>query len=115
MNKDFEMILNEMHKNLENPQWLSEMCVILSTNLYYHNSKMAVAEKQEKEIIVRWLDKPTVKKISVAEAEKRAVVETDNLYGKYKVQGEAIQEIINSMKMRLRVLGWERGNKEPEI
>jgi hypothetical protein len=46
--------------------------------------------------------------MSSAEAEKRAVVLTCNEYGKIKVQNEAVIEVIQSIKARLKVLEGER-------
>lgn len=114
---DIEVILNEVKDHFDDPQWLSTACVTLTTAMYYHNTEMADAEYEERRVVVNWLESGIVgnRKISVAEAEKRGVTETKNKYGKLKAQGEALIEVINAIKMRIRVLSWERGAKGGEM
>lgn len=110
-----ETLLGNIKANRDNPEWLSNACVELSANLYYFNTKIAEAELLEIEASVTLLETPDEgKKMSVAEAEKRAVVLTNNNYGKLKLQGEAVIEAINSIKTRLKVLTWERSNSDLE-
>ena len=106
-----EQLLEKIKLHQDNPEELSRLCIELAGYLYTHNTQMAEAELEEKKEIVELLDKflnDGEKKISVAEAEKKAVVTTGNKYGLLKAQNEAIIEIINSIKVRLKVLTWER-------
>lgn len=107
-------ITERIAENLDNPEWLSKAVVYLATRLYYQNSLMAVAELNEKQATMAYLDKVDAngKKMSVAEADKRGVIDTQNQYGEQKAQNEAIVELINSIKHRLTVLGWERRTNE---
>lgn len=108
---DIELIFQAIPQNLDNPEWLSQVIVTLSTALYYHNTQMALAENEEKRALVGILENRSVdgKRMSVAEAEARAVVVTENEYGKLKAQAEGVIEAINSVKIRIRVLTWEKG------
>lgn len=110
---DIELILDEVKDHMDDPQWLSSACVTLTSAMYYHNTEMARAEYEERKIVVAWLEGNSAmgRKVTVSEAEKRGVTETNNEYGKLKAQGEALIEVINAIKMRIRVLSWERGIK----
>ncbi len=114
---DIKLILDSLRRNLDNPEYLSSALTALSSALYYHNTQMSEAELNEKKAVIRCLNSETVagKRMSVTEAEKRGVVETDNEYGKLKAQGEAVIEAINAIKMRIKVLSWERDNQRKEI
>ena len=107
-------LINQVGEHLDDPEWLSKVCIKLSVLLFTHNTEMAQAELDEKTSAVTTIE-GEVKlggKMSVAEAEKRAVMDTNNQYGKLKVQGEAIIQIINSCKTRLKVLGVEQTQPE---
>lgn len=106
-----ENLLKQINQNLDNPEWLSQTVVQLGSLLFNHNTDMANAELQEKRVAIQLIDQTLQsgnKRMSVAEAEKRAVVTTNNRYGVLKAQGEAITETINAIKARLRILEWER-------
>ena len=105
-----EIILNNIAKYRSNSDWLSEACMELTTHLYYHNTLMSEARLAEKKEVIKLLDicRVNTTKISVTEAEKRAVVATNNEYGKLKSQAEAIVQAINAIKARVKVLSWER-------
>lgn len=109
-----EELLGQLNdpKHLEDPEWLSDAAVQLSTLLYWHNTKTAQAELAENQAVVDLLDSSSLgdKKMSVAEADKRAVVATNNEYHQYKLQGDAVVEAINSVKKKLDQLLWERKN-----
>ncbi len=106
-----QQILSQVNNNLDNPEWLSKVAITLSSALYYHNTQMAEAENAEKKKLVYYLENKNAgdKRMSVAEAESRATTDTGNEYGKLKAQGEGVVETINAIKMRIRVLTWERG------
>lgn len=96
--------------HLDDPDYLSEATMQLAALNYYMAVDMAEAEFNENEEIVNSLSMALgdgEKKISVAEAEKRAVVSTKNAYGMLKNQSAAVIEIINTIKKRLELLGWE--------
>lgn len=97
-------------KNEDDLNSLSKALVYLSAQLYTHNSEMAQMELEEMQAIVRLLDTPDIsgKKMSVAEAEKRGLVDTSNNYGIMKAQKEAVEQHINSLKVRIRVLAGEK-------
>ena len=112
---DIETILQELNSGTKNqdPNWLSDTAIKLSTLLYYHNTQTAEAELAENQSAIELLELPLnegEKKISVAEADKKAVVMTENAYGKMKLQGEAIVETIQSCKKKLDFLIFERKN-----
>lgn len=107
-------LINQVGNHLDDPEWLSQVCIKLSVLLFTHNTAMAQAELDETTSAVETIE-GEVKlggKMSVAEAEKRAVMATKNNYGTLKVQGEAIIQIINSCKTRLKVLGVEQTQPE---
>jgi len=110
MNTDFQNFIKKYPKHLDDPDWLSKAAVQLATFLYYHNVGLAKADLAETSAMVTLLDKRTEdgKKISVAEAETRAKVETENKYKEMCVTKDAMVEVINSIKKRVEVLGWER-------
>ena len=107
-----EIILENIGKHRDDANWLSGSCLALTSHLYYHNTLMSEARLAEKTVVISCLENMKVgdKRMSVAEAEKRAVVETGNAYGILKTQGDAIVEAINAIKVRVKVLSWERQN-----
>lgn len=109
--EEIEQILKEVNDNLDNPEWLSESVVKLASQLYYHNGLMAEAELEEKKAFVKVTDPANGKPPSVERAKAISVSDTQNKYGKLKSQGEALVEVINAVKSRLRVLGWEKENQ----
>lgn len=110
MDMDEAKFLIEQHLN--DPDGLSKIAVDLAVALYLHNQELAQADLEEKKVLVSFLDskKDDGKGYSVAESEVRAEAQTDNKYKLKKVEGEAIIEIINSLKKRIEVLSWERKN-----
>lgn len=111
--KDF---LEEYNLHKDDPNYLSDLGVRMAGHLFTHNTQTAQAELEEKSELVKLLetvdilDDGKIKKTSVAEAENRAVVNTLNKYGEFKKQGEAWVEVLNMIKKRIEVLGWERKN-----
>ena len=98
------------HKHEDNVNELSKMLVELSSRLYTHNSQMAEAELEEIAVIVDTLKKPDLagKKVSVAESEKIGVYSTGNKYGIMKAEKEGAEQVINALKIRIRVLAGEK-------
>lgn len=107
-----EKIINEIQTHLDDPNWLSRAIIELSSLLFTHNSQMANAHMIENRTAYLAVKeaKQQGEKMSNAEAEKIANVETEDKYYLFKVQAEAVIEIINSIKIRLKVLESERSN-----
>ena len=105
-----EELINKIKMYQDDPNKLSELGLEIAANLYTHNTNMAEAELKEKETILNYLKQGSTngQKRSVAESELYGVTETFNDYGKLKVQGEAVMEIINTIKKRIEVLNIER-------
>ena len=105
-----EELIKQINIYQDNPIKLSEIGLEIAANLFTHNTNMASAELREKETILDYLKQgfTSGQKRSVAESELYGVTETLNDYGKLKVQGEAVQEILNMIKKRIEVLNMER-------
>lgn len=111
-NSTFEQFLQEYPQNLDSGEWLSRSIIHLSTILYDINKKISQAELDESRIIVGYLDQiRDGKKMAVSEAEKRALVDTNNAKHLMENSAEAVQEVINSVKKRLDVLAWDWKNQ----
>lgn len=89
--------------NLSNPTWLSDTAVRLSILLYNLGDEVAHAELLEVESAQRFLDEIPLegKKTSVAEAEKRAQVETRNEYTRLRFRYQSLVEVIQSTKKKI--------------
>ena len=98
------------HKHEDDVNELSKMLVELSARLYTHNSQMAEAELEEVAVAVETLKEPDLagKKVSVAESEKIAIFSTGNKYGIMKAEMQAAEHVLNSLKVRIRVLAGEK-------
>ena len=98
------------HKHEDNINELSKMLVELSARLYTHNSQMAQAELEEVTVAVETLKELDLvgKKVSVAESEKIAVFQTGNKYGIMKAEKEGAEQVLNALKLRVRVLAGEK-------
>lgn len=102
--RGIEWYLAELPKYFDNPDWLSKCAIKLSSLLYNLGDKVAEAKFAEYAVAVKYMDAEateSAKKMSNAEAEKRAVVETQNEYERLKLYYEAVIETINSIKKRL--------------
>lgn len=112
---EFENFLEKLNTSptlLDDPDWLSKAVIQLGTLLYNQGISMAKAKFDEDNVATKYMDTVSEagKKMSVAESEKRATVDTDNSYEQHKLTREAIIETINSIKKRLEVLSWEHKN-----
>lgn len=105
-----EELIKQIDLYKDDPLELSKIGLELSAQLYYHNTKMADAELREKETMLNYLKEgsPLGQKRSVAESELYGIIETFNDYGKLKAQGEAVIEIMNMIKTRIKVLTGEK-------
>lgn len=102
--RGIDWYLEELPKHFDNFDWLSKCAIKLSTLLYNLGDKVAEAKFAEYGLAVGYMDaQPTesAKKMSNAEAEKRAVVDTQNEYERRKLYYEAVIETINSIKKRM--------------
>ena len=90
----------ETYKNDLN--WLSYCAVQLAVLLYSLGEEMGSARLLEEQTVIGYLDTITEgKKMSVAESEKRGIVDTQGAYDKLKINYQSILEIIQSIKKRL--------------
>lgn len=98
-------ILSELPRHYGDPVTLSNYAVQLSILLYNLGDELAEAELLENQTIVGLLDvipgEEGGKKMSVAEAEKRGVVDSANQYGKLKLNYQSLVEIIQSLKKKV--------------
>src|SRR6266702_479637 len=109
---DFEQFLNDYKWNLDSPEWLSRGIVQLSEILYDLTKKLHQAEFDENRLTIQYLDNiQNGKKMSVSEAEKRALVDTNNAKHFLENSIETIKETINAIKKRLDVLAFEYRNQ----
>lgn len=110
MDTTFEKLLELVKLNQDNPDVLSKLVVEIASLLYTHNQLIAQTDLDEKRVVVGFLDskKDDGKGYSVAESEVRAEVQTDNAYKLRKLEGDAVIEVINSIKKRLDILQFER-------
>jgi hypothetical protein len=112
MENNFEQFLQEYSQNLDNGEWLSSGIIHLAAILYELNKKISQAELDEYRITVNYLDQiRDGKKMAVSEAEKRALVDTNNTRHLLENSNEAIQEMIQAIKKRLDVLAWDYKNQ----
>lgn len=108
--ENFEAFLQEYPANLDNPGWLTNAIINLAHLLYHQNVRIAAKQLEEQQAKIRHLSAPNSdgKKTSMVEAEARAIFETNNEFNKAKLEGEAIQEMINAVKKRADLLEVER-------
>ena len=108
--EDTDKFKEWFHKHEDDVNELSKMLVELSARLYTHNSQMAQAELEEVTVAVETLKEPDLagKKVSVAESEKIAIFSTGNKYGIMKAEMTGAEQVLNSLKMRIRVLAGEK-------
>lgn len=108
--RDIDWYLTEIPKHMrpgfiaEDMDWLLNCSIKLSVLLANLADEVAQAEAQEYTVAVRYMDAaPTdsAKKMSNAEAEKRAVVETGNEYKKRDLYWQAVNATINSIKKKV--------------
>lgn len=107
-----ESLMQELPKHFDDPNYLSRAAVDLARLGFYENTLLAKAELKERRA---FLDaKKEEEKVSVAEAEAVAVVITENEYGKRKLDRESLDQLINSVKIRIRVLVGEKDSSRME-
>lgn len=113
MEQELSALITTLQNNLDNPDSLSRIIVQLSLVNFKVNKLMAEAELEEEKAKQSFLDSPyqdekgSLKRMSSAEAETRAVVQTHNDYGKAKNISNSIPEIMNAIKKRIETLSFE--------
>lgn len=106
----FNQLLTDISRHLDDPVWLSNALISLSTFLISSSEEVAKAQFKENGSALGYMDNSGDKKISATEAEKRAIVETQSEYKQLQLEREGILETINSIKKRVDVLSWEMKN-----
>lgn len=101
-------IIQQINNSLDNPEGLSRLCVELSAQLFYMSKDIAQAETTEAAERNRVRAFSSDKKMTIAEVDDIAVVNTKNKYKELKLELETAQELINAAKKRIEVLSWER-------
>lgn len=112
MDSQTTQLIEEIKLHLDDPEFLSNTIVRLSAINYEVGKLMAEAKFNEANSAIGFMNSSLMgdKKMAVSEAEKRAVVETSNSYELAKNNHDDIAELVNSLKKRLEILGWERRN-----
>ena len=97
---------------MDDPDSLSAAIVELTAYLYTHNQETAKADLEEEATVVSLMDNTPedAKKMSATEANSRTKVINNNLYKQSSLEGEAIVEMVNAIKVRINVLSWEFRN-----
>lgn len=99
-----QQILKELPTHQSNPNQLASDATQLSVLLYNLGDEVAAAELLETQTALGHLDQVLMegeKKISVAEAEKRGLAETNNEYGRLKLNYQSLVEVIQSIKKQI--------------
>jgi len=98
-------ILEKIKNYEDDPNQLSKILLEVVSQLYYLGNEQHQANLEYATNVVVELNKVEGgKKPSVAEAERRAEVLTKGKVDKIRYEREALQELINAIKTRLRVL-----------
>ena len=108
--------LREVVKSIETYQdsdkELSKILLTLTAMLFYFGSKLASSQLRYSKEIVKILQ--SEKKVSVAQAEREADVITECEHDSIRYKKDAVLEMINSIKARLRVLTGEYNNSDTQ-
>ena len=103
-------IIEDIKTYEDDPEELSKLLIVLSAQLFWAGSKLAKSQLRYSETIVKRL---TVKeKTSVAQAEREADVITGCEHDELRYEKDAILEMMNSLKARLKVLAGEYKNSD---
>lgn len=97
--------------NLDNVDFLSKIAIELSNLNIEIGLAAAQAKFAQEAKVISIMDVSAAtdeKKISKTEAESRAIVDTENSYEALDNEREDLAELVNSLKKRLDVLGWDR-------
>ncbi len=112
MDSQTTQLIDEIKLHLDDPEFLSNAIIRLSAINYEVGKLMAEAKFNESKSATDYMNSTLFgeKRMAVSEAEKRAIVETNNDYELAKNQHDDIAELVNSLKIRVNVLSWERRN-----
>ena len=106
----FEELRDFIHNHMDDPNTLTTALEELGFLLYKHNQETGNASVEEEKTKVELMDThaPEERKMAVLEADSRARALTNGLYKTKTLEGEAIKEYINIIKVRINLLSWER-------
>lgn len=97
-------LLSQIEANQDNLNWLANCAIQLSVLLYNLGEELGAARLLEEQTIIGYLDITPLegeRRMSVAEAEKRGIVDCQGTYDKLKINYQSIQEIIQSLKKKI--------------
>ena len=112
--ENLQTIFQTIKIHQDNPNELSKIGIYLAGLLYTKSTDLAESQKKYAEAVIKYLDATEsdengkIKKMSVAEAERRADVDTDCEHDKTRNEFQSIIEIINMLKVRVKVLSGEK-------
>lgn len=107
-----EQLKDELPKHYDDPNYLSKAVVDLARLGYTENTLLAQAETKERTAFLHC--KQNGDKVTVGEAEADSIISTQNEYGLRKLNRESLDQLINAVKLRIRVLIGERDSSKLE-
>ena len=105
---NIESLIKDIETYQDDPNELSKVLIGLSAQLFWIGSELADSQLLYSRKIVKILNGE--KKISVAQAEREADVLTECEHDHIRYEKDAILEMMNSIKARLRVFPDEKNN-----
>lgn len=100
-----ENYLEKIKMHEDDPNELSKILIDITSELFYLGNQQHQANLKFAEAVIAELNSlENGKKISVAEAERRAIVNTEDEHEKIRYTRESLEELINSLKLRIKVL-----------
>lgn len=99
-------LISQISSHEQDLNWLANCVVKLSVLLYNLGDQMSAAKVEEGRTLVGYLDLKlgeSEKRMSVAEAEKRAFTDTTGMYDKLRMNYQSLIEIIQSIKKKLDI------------
>lgn len=117
MKEEIDRILEQIPLHLDEPHWLADASIRLAVYLVNLNQDMAAAHRKEAERayqIIREV-KAAGDKITNAEAERIAVIDTEDYYFEVSTYSKSVYEVINTIKARIKVIENEFNNSWSEF
>jgi len=96
--------LKEVETYTDDYNKLSEIGLKITAELFRFSTKIAEAQTEYAETIVGYLDIKSEKKMSSAEASRRADVDTKCKHDELRKQYDSLIEVLNMIKQRIKVL-----------